>query len=118
MFELMVLLWRNRLFRRRFRARLAQSMQPDLQQLLEESPSSQEQPTVVRLTLYPSQGKRFLQLLEHSQVRAGGIQGLLATINRSQDLSEGHVGLQLQIAQLDAVATRKIQQIIRESRKE
>ena len=87
-------------------------MHPVQQQLLEESSPREESSPVVRLTLYPSQAKRFLPLLEDARDRAGGINGLLLTINRSQDLHEGHMFLELQAACLDPVATRKIQQLI------
>jgi hypothetical protein len=44
---------------------------------------------IVRLTLYPSQAQRFRPLLEDALNRTGGISGILCTINKFQDLSEG-----------------------------
>jgi hypothetical protein len=69
------------------------------------------------VTLYPSQAKQFEPLLEDAFNRTG-IHGVLCTINRTQDLSEGHIFLEMQAARLNASATRRVQQIIAESRKE
>jgi hypothetical protein len=73
---------------------------------------------IVRLTLYPSQAKRFLPLLEDTLTRTGGIQGLLCTINKSQDLSEGHLFVELLVARLNGTMARKVQQVILGNRKE
>jgi hypothetical protein len=42
----------------------------------------------------------------------------LCTINKFQDLSEGHLYLELQAGRLDGGTTRKIQQLISDRRKE
>ena len=55
--------------------------------------------SIVRLTLYPSQAKQFQPLLEDAFDRTG-IHGILCTVNRIQDLSEGHLFLELQAARL------------------
>ena len=54
-----------------------------------------KEPTIDRLTLYPSQAKHFWPLLEDGLNRTG-FSGLLCTINKLQDLSEGHLFLELQ----------------------
>ena len=92
-------------------------MHSDQQQLLEESPPQEKDPRVVRLTLYPSQAKQFQPLLEDAFNRTG-IHGIVCTVNRTQDLSEGHAFLELQAAVLDGATTRKIQQLISDSRQE
>ena len=79
--------------------------------------TNEEKESIVRLTLYPSQAKQFWPLLEDGLNRTG-ISGILCTINRSQDLNDGHLFLELQAAVLDGPATCKIQQLIAESRKE
>ena len=92
-------------------------MHSDQQQLLEESPPQEKDPRVVRLTLYPSQAKQFQPLLEDAFNRTG-IHGVLCTVNRTQDLSERHLFLELQAARLDGAATRKIQQLISDNLRE
>jgi hypothetical protein len=86
-------------------------------QSVEES-SIQEKSTIVRLTLYPSQAEQFKPLLADAFNSTGGIHGVLCTVNRCQDLNAGHLFLELQAARLDGATTRKIQQLIAESRKE
>jgi hypothetical protein len=91
-------------------------MHPVQQQPLEENSPQEKEARIVRLTLYPSQAKQFQPLLEDALRRTGGIHGVLCTINQCQDLNAGHVFLELQAARLDGAATRKIQQLILESR--
>jgi hypothetical protein len=93
-------------------------MQPDLQQPLEDNSPQEEESRLVRLTLYPSQAEQFQPLLADAFNSTGGIHGVLCTINRCQDLNAGHLFLELQAAQLDGATTRKIQQLILDSRKE
>jgi hypothetical protein len=87
------------------------------QESVKESSPLKEESRIVRLTLYPSQAKQFHPLLEDALNRTG-IHGVLCTINRSRDLNGGHLLLELQAARLDPLATRKIQQLISESRQE
>lgn len=87
-----------------------------MQPSVEESSSLQEDPTIVRLTLYPSQAEQFQPLLADAFHSTGGIHGVLCTINRCQDLNAGHLFLELQAARLDGSTTRKIQQLILDSR--
>jgi hypothetical protein len=86
-------------------------------QSIDQNSPSEEGPTVVRLTLYPSPAKQFQPLLEDAFNRTG-IHGVLCTINKSQDLNAGHLFLELQAGRLDGATTRKIQQLISDSRKE
>ena len=86
-------------------------------QSVEQNSCSEEEPEIVRLTLYPSQAKQFRPLLEAARNRAGGINGVLCTINQCQDLNAGHLFLELQAARLNKEATRKIQQLIAAGRK-
>jgi hypothetical protein len=88
------------------------------QQPLEDNSPQEEESRIVRLTLYPSQAKQFQPLLADAFNSTGGIHGVLCTINRCQDLNAGHLFLELQAARLNGAATRKIQQLIAESRKE
>jgi hypothetical protein len=87
------------------------------QQSVDQNAPSKEDPTIVRLTLYPSQTKQFQSLLEDALNRTG-IHGVLCTVNRTQDLNDGHLFLELQAARLDGAATRKIQQLISNSLRE
>jgi hypothetical protein len=117
-----MLLWCNRFFCRRFPngclglrdlLKNSCSMQPVQQQPLEEN--SPQEATIVRLTLHRSQAKQFWSLLEEALNRTG-IHGVLCTVNRFQDLNAGHLFLELQAGRLDGATTRKIQQLILESR--
>jgi hypothetical protein len=81
-----------------------------------EKSSPREASTIVRLTLYPSQAKQFWPLLEDARNRTE-IQGVLLTVNRFQDLKEGHLFLELQAARLDRRATLKIQELLRGAQK-
>jgi hypothetical protein len=87
------------------------------QESVDQNSFSEKDPTIVRLTLYPSQAKQLQPLLEDAFNRTG-IHGVLCTVNRTQDLDEGHLFLELQAARLDGAATRKIQQLISESLRE
>jgi hypothetical protein len=93
-------------------------MHPVQQQPPEEDSPQEKEARIVRLTLYPSQAKQFSPLLADAFERTGGIHGALFTCNRCQDLSEGHLLLELQAAVLDGTRTRRIQQLILESRQE
>src|SRR5262245_22337468 len=87
------------------------------EQRAEETSPPQEEPIIVPVMLYPSPAERFRPLLADALNRTG-VHGVLATINRSRDLRDGHLFLELQIGRLDGATTRKIQQLIAESRKE
>ena len=86
-------------------------MHPDLQLPIKENSSSQEESTVVKLVLYPSQARPFSRLLTDARDRTG-IAGILCTVNQALDLNDGRLLLELQAARLDGSSTRKIQQLI------
>jgi hypothetical protein len=92
-------------------------MIPVQQQFVDRNSPSEEEQTIVRLTLYPSQTRQFRRLLDGAFNRTG-IHGVLLTIDQTQDLNAGHLFLELQAARLDGATTRKIQQLISASRKE
>ena len=77
----------------------------------------QEEPIIVPIAPDPSQSERFRPLLEDALNRTG-VHGMLCAINQCQDLKNGDLFLELQAGRLNAVATRKIQQLIADSRKE
>jgi hypothetical protein len=92
-------------------------MIPVQQQLLEDNSPQEEETPVVRIALYPLQAKAFTKLLSDARDRTG-IAGILCTVNQALDLNDGRLLLELQAARLGSAVTRRIQQLIAESRKE
>jgi hypothetical protein len=115
-----MLLWCNRLSRRRFRAEHCNSkptkMNSYQQRSLEES-SPQEESTIVKIVLYPSQARPFSRLLPDARDRTG-ISGILCSLNQALDLNDGRLFLELQAARLDRRATLKIQELLRNAQEE
>jgi hypothetical protein len=67
--------------------------------------------------LAPHQAEQFWSVLHEARDKTA-ISGILYTINRCLDLTNGGLILELQAARLDGATTRKIQELISDSRKE
>jgi hypothetical protein len=61
-------------------------------------------------------GETVPALLEDALNRTG-VHGVLLTVSKSQDLNAGHLFLELQAGRLDGATTRRIQELILQSRK-
>lgn len=75
---------------------------------------SEQDPSIFQLTLTPTQAQQFGPLLDEAKDKTG-VSGVLCTINRWLDLTDGGLVLVLQAARLDRATTRKIQELIRAS---
>jgi hypothetical protein len=80
------------------------AVQPEL---LEESPPQEEQEeSIAKIALYPSQVRPFSRLLSDARDRTG-VAGILCTVNQTLDLNDGRLLVELQAARLDGATTRK-----------